>query len=61
MGLKTLLAYGSLAVCAVWACTTALAGSKDLADSVKALIEANEPEDWPDRCETLRAEMLNTV
>ena len=60
MGLKTLLAYGSLAVCAVWACTTALAGSKDLADSVKALIEANEPEDWPDRCETLRAEMLNT-
>ena len=49
-----------LAVFSLLGCINALAGSKDLADSAKAIIEANESEDWPDRCQTLRADMLNT-
>ena len=49
-----------LAIFSLLGCINALAGSKDLADSAKAIIEANESEDWPDRCQTLRADMLNT-
>lgn len=41
-------------------CSSALAGSKDLADSVKAVLEANEPESWPARCQAYRAEMRDS-
>jgi len=60
MRLTSLLAYISLAFFSWYASSNALAGSKDLAESAKSIIEANVSEDWPDRCETLRAEMLDT-
>jgi len=53
------LACGGLAVSILCGFSNAHAASKDLADSVKAVIEANETENWPADCLTYRAEVLD--
>lgn len=45
-----------LAIFSWLGCSSALAGSKGLADSAKAVLEANKPENWPARCKTYRAD-----
>lgn len=61
MRLQSLLAFGIVVAFGWCACNNAHPGSKDLADSAKAVLEANEPENWPAGCQTYRAAMLDSA